>query len=179
MFLKRLLISTKDELIRSINFHQGLNLIVDETPSSKEDKTSSGNNVGKTTVIRLINFCLGANAKSIYQDPEFKKKDNVEVRSFLESEEVKITLELSDNLNNSNEKLVVIERNFLKGKKRLFRINEQQIKASDVDYYLKKAVLNYTNEKPSFKIIKAKHIREEAERLENTVKILNKFTSDS
>ena len=57
MFLKRLDIQNNDSIIRSINFHKGINLIIDETQTS--DKKESGNNVGKTTVLRLIDFCLG------------------------------------------------------------------------------------------------------------------------
>jgi uncharacterized protein YydD (DUF2326 family) len=51
MFLKSLLISTPTKVIREIPFHKGLNLIVDETPSCE---TLTGNNVGKTTVLRLL-----------------------------------------------------------------------------------------------------------------------------
>ncbi len=69
MFLKSLTITRGDgAIIRDIRFHQGLNLIIDETPivSGKE----TGNNVGKTTVLKLVDFCLGATAKGIYTDPE-------------------------------------------------------------------------------------------------------------
>ena len=59
MFLKLLLISTPTKVIREINFHKGLNLIVDDTPNSE---TSTGNNVGKTTILKLIDFCLGRDA---------------------------------------------------------------------------------------------------------------------
>ncbi len=69
MFLKSLIITLGDEtVIRHINFRLGLNLIVDETPSL--DGKESGNNVGKTTVLKLIDYCLGASAKGIYSDPE-------------------------------------------------------------------------------------------------------------
>ena len=72
MFLKRLDIQNNDSIIRSINFHKGINLIIDETQTS--DKKESGNNVGKTTVLRLIDFCLGGKGENIYKDPEFKDK---------------------------------------------------------------------------------------------------------
>ena len=79
MFLKSLQISNIYGLIRDIKFHAGLNLIVDETQSDAEDTT--GNNVGKTTVLVLIDFCLGASAKGIYTDPENKKLEYVIVRA--------------------------------------------------------------------------------------------------
>ena len=52
MFLKSLKIEKENILIREIFFNKGINLIVDETPA--KDRTQSGNNVGKTTVLRLI-----------------------------------------------------------------------------------------------------------------------------
>ena len=48
MFLKELNIYNDEKVIREIPFHKGINLIVDETKS--ENKTESGNSVGKTTV---------------------------------------------------------------------------------------------------------------------------------
>jgi uncharacterized protein YydD (DUF2326 family) len=56
MFLKSLLIHNDGTPIREILFRKGINLIVDET--SSQHKTTSGNSVGKTTVLRLIDFCL-------------------------------------------------------------------------------------------------------------------------
>ena len=55
MFLRYLRIENIHGLIRHIDFHQGLNLIVDEVSTDNEE---TGNNVGKTTVLRLIDFCL-------------------------------------------------------------------------------------------------------------------------
>ena len=47
MFIKSLIIESKEGLIRRLDFHQGLNLIVDETPDSN---TETGNNVVKTSI---------------------------------------------------------------------------------------------------------------------------------
>ena len=66
MFLKVLYIKNDEELIREIKFHKGLNLIVDETPGANLQK--SGNSVGKTTVIRLVDYCLDSNGKNIWYD---------------------------------------------------------------------------------------------------------------
>ena len=64
MFLKSLTITRGDgAIIRDIRFHVGLNLIVDKTPGVSGKET--GNNVGKTTVLKLVDFCLGATAKGI------------------------------------------------------------------------------------------------------------------
>lgn len=59
MFLNPLKIENEQMVIRDISFsfHKGINLIVDET--DPQDQKESGNNVGKTTVIRLDDSCLG------------------------------------------------------------------------------------------------------------------------
>ena len=87
MFLKSLIISTESKLIREITFRKGINLIVDE---SKEEHIT-GNSVGKTTVLKLIDYCLGAEAKIIYEDPEDKKEIYALVKDFLVKEEVIIS----------------------------------------------------------------------------------------
>jgi uncharacterized protein YydD (DUF2326 family) len=45
---------------------------------------------GKTTVLRLIDFCLGGKKEKIYQDPEFKgrNEEGNKIKKFLEGEEV-------------------------------------------------------------------------------------------
>ena len=53
MFLKRLTLDSDRGRLRDIEFSAGLNLIVDET--LEDDKRRTGNNVGKTTVLKLIN----------------------------------------------------------------------------------------------------------------------------
>ena len=75
MFIKRLVVKTNDDepvIIRDIEFHKGLNLIVDETSTS--DTYQTGNSVGKTTVLRLVDFCLGA-ARSVVYKAERREKD--------------------------------------------------------------------------------------------------------
>ncbi|WP_238327885.1 ABC-three component system middle component 6 [Paenibacillus gorillae] len=68
---KKLIILNQEDIIRELNFHSGMNLIIDETPTS--DGKQTGNNVGKTTVLKLIDFCLGASPAIIYTDTENKK----------------------------------------------------------------------------------------------------------
>ena len=50
MFLKSLTIESEGNTIREINFHKGINFIVDETKSSEESDKQSGNNIGKTLI---------------------------------------------------------------------------------------------------------------------------------
>ena len=68
MYLKQLLVIKNGVILRNINFHKGLNLIIDET--KEEGSTTTGNNVGKTTVLKLIYFCFGGDPKEIYTSTE-------------------------------------------------------------------------------------------------------------
>ena len=61
MFIKNLKVSTSSKIIRNMNFQTGLNLIIDDTPT--DDQKQTGNNVGKTTVLKLISYCLGEDGK--------------------------------------------------------------------------------------------------------------------
>ena len=94
MFIKRLIVENTTEIIREINFTNGLNLILDDTPS--DDTKSTGNNVGKTTVLKLIDFCLGSNPNIIFTDTENKKDVYTLVKEFLTDEQITITLILTE-----------------------------------------------------------------------------------
>lgn len=175
MFLKSLTIESEGHTIRKINFHKGINFIVDETKSSEGSDKQSGNNIGKTTVIRLINFCLGGSDKGIYQSKEFKNNLNEEVKAFLINNSVVITLRLRDDLDDPFSRQIEIRRNFLSNSKKILEINEKTVKVKDLDSELKKLIFGYEEDKPTFKQLKAKNIRDEAERLENTVRVLGNF----
>ena len=77
MFIKSLSISDEVNFIREIKFHKGLNLIVDES-----ENQITGNSVGKTTVLKLVDICLGADPKEIYIDHETKKHEILTSKRF-------------------------------------------------------------------------------------------------
>ena len=118
MFLKQLIIQNNTGIIRDVPFRKGINLIVDETPESQTQQ-SSGNNVGKTTVLRLIDYCLGSKGESIYKDIEFSNQPNTTIENFLNETEVLITLQLVGDLDDIESKEILIQRNFLKGARKI------------------------------------------------------------
>lgn len=175
MFIESLSISTPSKVIREINFHKGLNLIVDQTPDSA---TGTGNNVGKTTVLRLIDFCLGKEADSIYKDPENKRGVYHIVKNFLQEKKVIVTLVLVDDLDNPSKKLE-ISRNFLLRKDNICEINGDKIPKNEFDNALKHHIFpNITVEKPTFRQIISHNIRYDELSLTNTLKTLNAYTKD-
>ena len=175
MFIKSLKIESIDGLIRDIQFHPGLNLIVDETP---ENLTETGNNVGKTTVLRLVDICLGKDPKSIYISPEDKRTVNLQIKNFLMDKQVIVTLTLvSDWMKDAHE--VRIRRNFLNYGKAIREINGQQIQEKDYEHALQQSLMGVVTEKPSFRQLIAHNIRYSNLAITQTLRNLDSYTTDS
>jgi len=169
MYLSRLIISSPGRTIRDIRFHKGLNLIVDETP---DNTTGTGNNVGKTTVLRLIDYCLGGDVDGIYRNPEDKHENYALVKEFLKDNAVTVCLELVDDLDTPSKK-VVIERDFKTGRNGMTRINGKDIAKKDFIPELKSAIMPEVNtEIPTFRQIIGHNIRIDNQRLENTLRTI-------
>ena len=169
MYLSKLTISSPGKVIRDIEFHKGLNLRVDESP---ENTTGTGNNVGKTTVLRLIDYCLGGDVDGIYRNPEDKHESYALVKNFLTGNNVIVTLILEDDLDTPSKK-VVIERDFKTGRSSLIRINGKDVTRKDFVAELESAIFpEVKTETPSFRQIIAHNIRIDNLRLENTLKTL-------
>lgn len=178
MFLKSLTISSGDKIIREITFRKGINLIVDETPET--DSKATGNNVGKTTVLKLIDFCLGAESKIVYIDPESKRDVYTLVRDFLINNEVLITLTLKADLGDENSSEIVIERNFLPRKKKIQKINHENLTDDEFEIKLSQLIIPEHNaEKPTFRQIISHNVRYNDENINFTLKTLDKYTSDA
>jgi len=175
MFLRSLSIKKERKLIRKIDFHKGLNLIVDQTKS--ENRQESGNNVGKTTVLRLVDYCLGGNKKKIYKDPEFKDKSNTVVEKFLKDNNIIVEIYLASDFSNDPSKEVTVRKNFLKRSDAIRQINGEDILNKDFTSTLKSKIFNTDVEKPSFRQIVSKNIRADENKLSNTLKVLYQTTT--
>ena len=118
MKIKKLIVrKTKpsEEVIREIQFNEkGLNLIIDDTPESLRE---SGNSVGKSTAIKIIDLCLGARSvRELYYDSD-TRSENVVVKDFLDEFKVQAELILID----ENKRECSIKRDlFPRGKKYIF-----------------------------------------------------------
>lgn len=177
MFIKKLTIESIRGVIRDIEFTSGLNLIIDNT-STTDDKLT-GNNVGKTTVLKLIDFCLGAAPAIIYADTENKKEVYNLVKNYLIDEKVTITLILTENLDSTDSNDIVIQRNFLSRKNAIRSINGRETLDKEFENELLKLLVpTQKSEKPTFRQIISHNIRYRDESINNTLKTLDKFTSD-
>lgn len=177
MYIKTLEILSTDEEIRKIEFHNGLNLIVDNTLTTSENKTKTGNNVGKTTILKLIDVCLGANSNIVYQDTEKKKNEYLLVKNFLVEKQVVIKLTIVNSF--THNETIVIERNFLKNKKAIRRINGKDVLEKDFEKSLMSIFFkNQKYEKPSFRQIISHNNRYTESKIANTLKTLD-FANDT
>lgn len=174
MYIKRLKITNNDGLIRDIQFHNGLNLIVDDTPS--DTHTDTGNSVGKTTVLRLVDFCLGKDPKSIYTDPSDSKSLDENVKKFLIETNVLVELTLTKNWGKDD---IIICRNFQTNKKATRTINGIQYNAEDFESALCDNLLGLTITKPSFRQIISHNIRYSEFALTNVLKTVHPYTKDT
>ncbi|GAB2635371.1 DUF2326 domain-containing protein [Emticicia sediminis] len=175
MFLKQVIIQNKSTIIRDILFHRGINLIVDER--SEDIRQRTGNSIGKTTVLRLVDYCFGADGKNIYQDTEFNKQPNTTIENFLKDNEIIITVVLVDTLDGIEKNRITIRKNFLPRGKKLQEVNGENITDNkEFDKILKELIFNSEVDKPTFKQIISKNIRDEKNKMANIVKVLNSFT---
>lgn len=176
MFIKSLEIFTADRMIRDIHFHSGLNLIVDDTPSDEKKKT--GNNVGKTTVIELVDFCFGTNPSVLYKDKENQMTEYEVVKKFLTENDVHVKTTFTDDLFKEDTKTIIIERNFLQRSKAVRLINGQQIADKDFDAELLHCFYpDQQNTRPTFRQLVSHNLRYREENLEKTIKTLDKFAT--
>lgn len=171
MYIKSLTIYSNDKEIRKLEFKLGLNLILNE---GDQKKNKTGNNVGKTTVLKLINYCLGGNEKEIYKSSESDSKENKKIKEFLTNKNVNLKLILYKNLDNPNDE-IVIERNF----SNKYIVNGNNVKNKKKLEELSQELLpDFIKDKMSIRNIIHYYIRYTNISTQNTLKILEKFSDN-
>ena len=169
MFLDKLIVNNIHGLVREIPFKLGLNLILDESITIGKDAT--GNNVGKTTVLRVIDYCFGSEGKDIYTDKEFKNV-NTEVYDTL----VKLKYEFILTLKGKNQTLK-LTRSFEENTN-LLNINDEDYE--DIKSYtakIKSIIFKSNESKPTLRQIIPKFIRKDVHTMSNAMMYLHSTTS--
>ena len=127
----------------------------------------------------LIDFCLGADAKQIYTDPEHKKEEYRLVKDFLIENKVLITLVLKEDLSMEDSPEIRIERNFLPRKQKLQKINGVAKTDDEFEEALTKLLFpGQYGKKPTFRQIISHNIRYKDLSINNTLKTLDRYTRD-
>ncbi|MBY0118355.1 DUF2326 domain-containing protein [Paenibacillus xylanexedens] len=177
MLIDRLIVrKTKPtiEVIREISFNlKGLSLIVDNTSDVAED---SGNNVGKTTVIKIIDLCLGAKStRSLYYDAD-TKSENQEIKNFLNTNKVEaelILVEMKDGKQVNQLKLT--RQLFNNGKRKINGVDHTQ---EGLWKELKKELFELEESYPTFRQLIPKFVRTNDTTSESMIKYLGNNISN-
>lgn len=173
MKIKKLIVrKTKpsEVVIREITFNEkGLSLIVDNTP---EDIIQSGNSVGKSTAIKIIDLCLGARSvRELYYDSD-TRSENIEVKDFLSENKVQAELILLD----TNKNFYSIRRDlFPHGKKYIF---DDEYNKDEFGAELKKIIFGLSEPRPTFRQLIPKFVRLENTAEDSMIKFLPMMTSN-
>lgn len=173
MKIKKLIVrKTKpsEVVIREITFNEkGLSLIVDNTP---EDIIESGNSVGKSTAIKIIDLCLGARSvRELYYDSD-TRSENIEVKDFLSENKVQAELILLD----ANKNIYSIRRDlFPHGKKYIF---DDEYNKDEFGAELKKIIFGLSEPRPTFRQLIPKFVRLENTAEDSMIKFLPMMTSN-
>ncbi|KTD65346.1 AAA family ATPase [Legionella spiritensis] len=165
MYLNKLMVRDKYKIIRDISFKQGLNLVIDETSSVTQD---SGNNVGKTTFLRTIDYCLGGKKDILYKEKEFKRENKI-IYDFLHDNEVQFELSVKSKTGIIHTIIRPINGNPCID-------NMELTSEGKFQECLFQLIFNSENNKPSFRQLMKKFIRIENDQLTNSLYFLHKAT---
>lgn len=178
MYIKHLKIFKQGtQLLRNIEFKSGTNFIVDNTPFTGGQE--SGNNVGKTTVLRLVDYCLASDGKNIYSDKEFRESSNTEVKRFLSDNEVELELCLVKDINSTGPGDITIRRNFLTYGDAVRTINGEKVTKAEHEKWLNSVLFANNGESPKFRSLISKFIRDDANKMSRTLRYLHQATTDT
>lgn len=178
MFLTKLKVESLelDTTIRDISFLKGLNLIID---SGKNQQTGSGNDIGKTTFLRAIDFCLGSAFDELFVDRDENKK-NDEVKNFLINQKISFTLTIGYKFSNTD---IILKRwftgniNSKKAPEIKQSINNEEYGIRTFTKKLNKKIFGI-EDKPTFRDLIPKFIREEKNSVGSLLRYLGRFKSD-
>ncbi len=180
MRLNRLIIIKNNEVIRSIEFDDGLNLIVNkrtyekEATENKSEKKKSGNSVGKSTLSRVIDYLFMSSGVDIYHDAEFGK-DIPEMVSLINDNILKFQLDYDsvDNKKSSISRLMTINEKSSK-----YFIDNVEVDKKQYVEFVSESVFGLKSDKPSLRNVTHKFIRNTNEKMQMTLKFLHANTTD-
>lgn len=158
MFLKKLIMKKTNgdiynivplEIIREVEFKQGLNIITD-------DGNKNGNTVGKSTFLYLIDLCFGArDIEKIYKNKYNKSYDNV-IKNFIDDNKVIVSLDMKDHQ--------IIRPLYIKD---TIILDGEVLGLQEFNLKMSKILFNFDNAQPSFRNLMSKFIRLEDYQVKN------------
>lgn len=173
MYIKKLILSEtfpEEKEIRNITFKKGLNVIVD-------DSGKRGNNVGKTTALKVIDICLGAKDKKyIYTDFE-TGSINSKLKNYIEDKKVIAELILTNTFSEKNAwELNLRVELYNRGKRYINGKNRTQ---KEVHLDLNRIIFDNNDKNPTFRQLIPKFVRiDQKGDNDKFLKYLHSSTSD-
>ncbi|MGY8621990.1 hypothetical protein ACN6A9_10325, partial [Bacillus safensis] len=147
MFIKRLIIKeTKpvQKIIREIRFAKGMNFIVDAGKDQEK-----GNSVGKTTILKLIDICLGAkHRKYIYFDDE-TKQTNETLKNYINDNKINVELKVVESLDEEDSTVHILSVDLYTRGKRY--INGIEVNQNDYWLQLNEIFFSNRSNSPTFR----------------------------
>jgi len=186
MYLKYLTVKDKDGfVIRHVDFKVGVNIIKGDTTSA--DKKSNTNSIGKTTLLRAIDFCLAGKWQSLVYDQELKNTKNNTVFDFFTLTSPTFEIFLTDDLKEPKTLGLKISRNLLitigkKGETKVSVknfINNEESSDSEYKEKIKEYLFGTNISNPTTRQLIPKFIRASQHQISNIVKYLHPTTPNS
>lgn len=169
MQLLKLVISKNGDELRKIPFKKGLNLVINKS----EKSTNTGNGVGKTTLSKVVDCLFLGKVEQLYKDYEFGK-ENIEISEFLNNNEVSAELFYI----NQEKETKSVSRT-LKNDKDLYFINKIPTPKAKYENFIKSEFFSIISKKPTIRSIISKFIRNDTQKMLNTLKFQNSHTSNA
>lgn len=185
MYLKNIVITKNTgEEIQNITFYKGLNIVLGCT-----DGSSDTNNLGKTTLIRCINFCLAGKFEEFFKDPENTHVENTCVKNFLIDNEISFKLSFCVDLDKATPERdfyvcrKVVKDNSPRKKKNFFKVinyfnNTKEIEADEYKERLYLNLFGRVSHEPSFRNLITKFVRKDSLQVENILRYLGKYLTN-
>lgn len=156
------------EVKRLVNFHDGLNLIINKPNSGR-----TGNSVGKSTLSRIVDFLMLGDISSIYIDDEFKKP-NKEIEALFKNNDVMVSLSFigfDSNIHQISRNLSIAEN-----RSQVFIVDGKSVDERDYDTFIQEKVFDIKTKRPSVRSVVPKFVRNDSHRMLNTTRFLDKHS---
>ncbi|QIK15088.1 DUF2326 domain-containing protein [Leclercia sp. 29361] len=169
MRLNKLTILKNNQVVRAVEFKDGLNLIVNKRTSGKE----SGNSVGKSTLSRVLDYLFMSSGHDIYHDAEFKK-DIPEIVSLINENVLLFKLDYStvENKKASVSRIISTDE-----KNSKYFVDDVEVDKKEYSDLISRSVFGLTTEKPSLRNVSHKFIRNTNEKMQMTLNFLHGNTT--
>ena len=186
MYLKSLTIKDHDDfVVQNVDFKMGVNVIKGDTIQS--DETSNTNSIGKTTLLRSIDFCLAGSWRSLVYDKEIKTNRNNTVFEFFKSASPNFELIIVNSLEHSVSAQIKINRIITvdfdgKNKENVSvknLIDDNEVSENELKSRLKSFLFGFNFDKPTFRQLIPKFIRSSDQQVSNVVRYLHSTTSNA